>query len=192
MSRLSRDDWASAALDALAGGGLAAVAVEPLAGRLGTTKGSFYWHFRNRDELLAAALALWRTASTTTLIERVEHEGGSPEQRLRRLLGEVFTPPARTEADLALLADAEHPLVAPALAEVTRQRLDYIAGLFRQLGFPPAQARRRALFAYSAYLGQLQLRRSAPEVLPAKGSSYADEVLAILLSQDLGERNVSG
>jgi AcrR family transcriptional regulator len=185
MSRLSRDDWASAALDALSIGGLAAVAVEPLAVRLGATKGSFYWHFRNRDELIAAALQLWRQASTTAVIERLEASADPPEQRLRRLITHVFAPPARTSADLALLADADHPLVAPALAEVTEQRLSYITTLFRQLGFPQVRARRRALFAYSAYLGQLQLLRSAPDLLPKTGpasSAYADDVLATLLA----------
>lgn len=185
MSRLSRDDWASAALDALTGGGLAAVAVEPLAVRLGATKGSFYWHFRNRDDLIAAALQLWRQASTTAVIERLEAGGGPPEDRLRQLITHVFAPQARTSADLALLADADHALVAPALADVTNQRLDYITTLFRQLGFPRAQARRRALFAYSAYLGQLQLLRSAPDLLPKSGpasSAYADDVVATLLA----------
>ena len=74
--------------------------------------------------------------------------------------------------------------MAPILAEVTKQRLDYITTLFRQLDFAPAQARRRALLAYSAYLGRLQLQRSAPELLPRKGSAataFADEALSALL-----------
>jgi AcrR family transcriptional regulator len=161
------------------------VAVEPLAVRLGATKGSFYWHFRSRDELIAAALQLWRQASTTAVIERLEAAAVPPEERLRQLITHVFAPPARTSADLALLADADHPLVAPALADVTEQRLGYITTLFRQLGFPPARARRRALLAYSAYLGQLQLLRSAPNLLPKPGpasSAYADHVVAALLA----------
>src|SRR5262249_59889731 len=47
-TRLSRQAWVDAALEALGEGGLASVAVVPLAERLGATKGSFYWHFRNR------------------------------------------------------------------------------------------------------------------------------------------------
>ena len=58
-ARLGRDDWIRAALDAIAAGGLAAVAVEPLARSLGVTKGSFYAHFSNRDELIEAALEAW-------------------------------------------------------------------------------------------------------------------------------------
>jgi AcrR family transcriptional regulator len=185
VSRLSREDWASAALDALSNGGLAAVAVEPLAVRLGATKGSFYWHFRNRDDLIAAALQLWRRASTTSVIERLEADPEPAEHRLRQLFTQVFTPQTRTSADLALLADADHPLVATVLAQTTEQRLDYITTLFRELGFARQPARRRALFAYSAYLGHLQLLRSAPDLLPELGSAtsaYADELLATLLT----------
>lgn len=47
-NRLSADDWAQAALDLIAEQGVGAVAVEPLARRLGVTKGSFYWHFLAR------------------------------------------------------------------------------------------------------------------------------------------------
>jgi AcrR family transcriptional regulator len=194
-SRLSRDDWASAALDALGGGGLAAVAVEPLALRLGATKGSFYWHFRNRDDLIGAALDLWRQASTTTVIERLEARAAPPEQRLRELFLAVFAPAARTRADLALLADADHRLVGPVLAEVTRQRLEYVTALFREFGFPPARAKRRALFAYSAYLGHLQLLRSAPDLVPRTPqalSAYADDVFHALMTDQAAPRHPQG
>jgi len=67
----------------------------------------------------------------------------------------------------ALLASAAHPAVAPALERVTNARLDLIATVLRRLGFPAAQARRRALLAYSAYLGHGQLAHSTPAVLPA-------------------------
>ena len=56
-NNLTAERWAEAALDAMAQGGLNAVAVEPIARQLGVTKGSFYWHFTNRGSLVAAALA---------------------------------------------------------------------------------------------------------------------------------------
>lgn len=57
--RLRAVDWAQAALDVVATDGVNAVAVEPLARKLGVTKGSFYWHFPSRDALLHAALERW-------------------------------------------------------------------------------------------------------------------------------------
>src|SRR3954447_17590974 len=183
MARLNRDDWAAAALEALSTGGLAAVAVEPLAVRLGATKGSFYWHFRNRDELIQAALQRWQEIGTEAVIVRLEGLSGPPGHRLRELFVQVFAFRSRPSADLALLADADHPLVAPVLEAITRRRLEYVATLFRELGFTPARARQRAVFAYSAYLGHLQLLRSAPGLLPRPGRAgavYADEVLSAL------------
>ena len=162
--RLSASDWTAAALDALAEGGLAAVAVEPIATRLGTTKGSFYWHFANRDALLTAALERWERTDTEDVITYVE---GAPAgtARLRALIaGAVGTrvgDAARVE--LALQATARHPLVAPVLARVTRRRLEYLAELFVGLGFPPDEAGRRSRLAYTSYLGLAQLAHATPE-----------------------------
>src|SRR5215469_32898 len=69
--RLTRDDWITAALGAIADGGLAAVGVEPLAVRLGATKGSFYWHFENRDALLEAAVRRWEKETTTDVAAEI-------------------------------------------------------------------------------------------------------------------------
>src|SRR5689334_18372534 len=63
------EDWIEAALAALRAEGPAAVAVERLAQRLGVTKGSFYWHFTNRDALLQAALTRWEARDTTELLQ---------------------------------------------------------------------------------------------------------------------------
>ena len=69
---LTAADWTEAALDALARGGLPAVAVEPLAKELGATKGSFYWHFADRQALMAATLELWERRDTDRVIAAVD------------------------------------------------------------------------------------------------------------------------
>src|SRR3546814_1862651 len=81
---LTADCWAEAALDAIAGGGLDAVAVEPLARRLGVTKGSFYWHFANRDALLRAALQRWEQTETDDIVARIGPES-DPYVRIVKL-----------------------------------------------------------------------------------------------------------
>jgi AcrR family transcriptional regulator len=181
--RLAADDWAAAALDAIGAGGLAAVAVEPLAARLGATKGSFYWHFANRDALVTAALELWERKHTEGVIDTVEREP-DPAARLRLLFGTVLLAVETDATEVTLLATADHPLVAPALRRVTERRIGYVAGLFRELGFPPVDARRRGLLAFSAYLGYAQLSHSARDALPAAGApsrAYLDDVLDLLL-----------
>jgi AcrR family transcriptional regulator len=177
--RLSAEDWTAAAVEALATGGVAAVAVEPIAARLGATKGSFYWHFTGRDALLEAALTWWERTGTEDVITLVEAEADIPA-RLRKLLAVAIG--GEDSVELALQPSAHHPLVAPVLARVTARRLDYLTALFTETGFPPADARRRSLLAYTAYLGHAQLRHATPELAPS-GPAYVDAVIAALTSR---------
>jgi AcrR family transcriptional regulator len=179
--RLSRQAWAEAALDAIADGGLAAVAVEPLAVRLGTTKGSFYWHYRDREGLLDEALSLWEERHTEAIIAELE-QLPDPAERLRRLFHGAFRHPGTGSVDAALAADADHPLVAAAVRRVTERRLRFLTETFSALGAARGRARIQALAAYTAYLGLFQLRRTAPEAVPAGAAldAYLRRLLAML------------
>ncbi|MET9519830.1 TetR/AcrR family transcriptional regulator [Streptomyces sp. NPDC002994] len=180
--RLSAQDWADAALTAIGEGGLAAVAVEPLAARLGTTKGSFYWHFTNREALIEAALARWAETDTEAAIAEIETEP-DPASRIRRLFTEAIKSAVADPLEVSLLATASHPQVAAALRRVTERRVGYVARLFADLGFPEPEARRRGLLAYSVYLGHSQLGHAAPSVLPEGDelASYLDAALDALM-----------
>jgi AcrR family transcriptional regulator len=190
-TRLSRQSWVQAALDAIAEGGLAAVAVVPLAKRLGATKGSFYWHFADREALVEAALADWEQSHTAAVIAEIETSSADPLQQLRLLFRRVTALAARDRIELALLATADHPKVQPVLDRVTRRRVEFVAGRFQRLGFSRAQARRRALLAYSAYVGHAQLVHATPQLLPtaqAAKRAYLNDVLVALTSPPSGVR----
>ena len=140
---LTAADWTEAALDALARGGLPAVAVEPLAKELGATKGSFYWHFADRQALLEATLELWERRDTDRVIAAID-ETQDVETRLRNLLRLAFTSVRDGSAggagtvELALQASAAHPLVAPTLDRVTKRRLAFLTRLYTELGLSRA------------------------------------------------------
>ncbi len=170
---LARSDWAQAALDALADGGLGAVAVEPLARRLGTTKGSFYWHFADRGELVSEALELWERRDTDEVIERIAAID-DPEVALVDLLRLALAQPG---CDAALLAAATHPQVRGVLERVTGKRLAFLEHLYRALGLASASARRQARIAYGLYLGLAELRRVDPDA----GSADDEAELAAFL-----------
>lgn len=57
--RKSREDWIAAARKVLVKSGVDSVKVDRLANDLRATRGSFYWHFTDRDELLNALLHDW-------------------------------------------------------------------------------------------------------------------------------------
>ncbi|MEV6393386.1 TetR/AcrR family transcriptional regulator [Streptomyces sp. NPDC051907] len=180
--RLSAHDWADAALAAIGERGLAGVAVEPLAVRLGATKGSFYWHFANRDALIEAALARWEEIGTEEIITGLEAEP-DPEKRLRELFARATASAAEDALEVSLLATAGDPQVAAVLTRVTERRVGYLAQLFEELGFPPEQARERGLFAYTGYLGHTQLSHAVPQTLPTgeARAAYLKSVVDVLL-----------
>ncbi len=162
--RLSRETWAAAALQALTSGGVAAVAVEPLAAVLGTTKGSFYWHFSDRAELVRAALELWELEQTSVVIDQLGTVANS-RQRLRVLLTRVLTQDG-PDPVAQLFRDIAHPDVAAAVRRVTSRRIDFVADELRATGMPLAEARRRAAVAVAAYVGWWQLNAVVPDDAP--------------------------
>ncbi|MGP3690465.1 TetR/AcrR family transcriptional regulator [Streptomyces sp. IBSNAI002] len=163
--RVTSEDWTMAALAALARGGVAAVAVDVLAKELAVTRGSFYWHFKNRDALLVAALETWERLATGEVIEEVSAEP-DPLKRARALFARALEDEEIAGLEPAIVAQVDHPAVAEVLDRVTRTRLDYLTGVFTELGLPDGDARRRAVTAYAAYLGWIELRRAAPQAAP--------------------------
>jgi len=162
---LSRGDWTEEALVVLASDGLAAVAVEPLARRLDATKGSFYWHFANRAELVAATLELWERRATAETIERIEVIA-DPRERLTALATGAYTRASRGNAYAALLAAASDPPVRALLERVTRTQLEFLERLYLDLDVPADRAPPHARLAYSVYLGISQLRIADPDNEP--------------------------
>jgi len=163
---LSREAWVKAATNLIAQEGVKAVAVEPLAVVLGVTKGSFYWHFKNRDELIHAALEAWEQDQSADVVSRY---GGiaDPRRRLRVLLFAAFEDVENGKFFAALAVSSEDPRVQPYLHRATERRLAFGVEAFQALGFSEAEARERALLAYAAYAGYFQLLRTTPGAVDA-------------------------
>jgi AcrR family transcriptional regulator len=198
--RLSADDWIEAATQAIVTGGIAAVAVEPLAQRLGVTKGSFYWHFANRDALLKATIERWEREDTEAAIAMFEAIP-DPRERLHQLIVQALrdAPPlGEAPAEhgfgyafhLALSDAADDPVVRPILHRVSERRLDYLSDCFRAVGLAPDEAQQRALLAYAAYIGTLHLFREAPSRAPVGelGEAYRQHLVHALLPAETGDR----
>ncbi|MER7519103.1 TetR family transcriptional regulator [Streptomyces sp. NPDC126499] len=163
--QLAPEDWSMAALRAMARGGVAAVSVNALASELEATRGSFYWHFKDRDALLTAALELWERQNTASLIAELSGVT-DPRRRLRALFTTALGHQEIAGLEPAIVAHADHPAVAPVLRRVTDRRIAYLTELYADLGLEPPSARRQAVVAYAAYLGWVELRRAAADILP--------------------------
>lgn len=150
--------WVEAAFDALAEGGIEAVRVDPLAKRLGVTRGSFYWHFTDRAALHAAMLKEWRKRQSYRVGARIETQTTAPDERLKQTLALPHAGPRAKRAAAIELAirlwsrrDAE---AAKAVRHIDRVRLNYYAKLYGEMGHAPADARKRAFMFYAALMAQ--------------------------------------
>ncbi len=155
------EDWIAAGWRALSQGGPAAVRIEALARDLGVTKGSCYGYFADRAALLAAMLAQWRERSGSSLIARVEAQKGTAQQRLWALVETVIREGARSPEPALRGWGRSDPAIREALAVLDRQRLGYLEGLFRTMGFPPPDADARARLCYLALIAEHQLGLAA-------------------------------
>lgn len=142
--RLSRSDWLAKALDALQAKGIEAVSINALAQELGVTKGSFYWHFENRQELLDELLDFWDELATDTVIEYVEGLDVDATSKLLALM-EYMQAEEVGRFELAVRAWAQYDSQAAIhIRAVEKKRLRYATGLFLEAGYDPTEARARA------------------------------------------------
>jgi len=170
-------DWIEVALDVISRDGVEAAAIEPLARLLKVSKGSFYWHFANRQALLDAALARWQKSETDDVIEAASGEE-DPIKRIERLFIEVVS--NRRTAPLYLaFSSSSDPAVKKVMRTVSRERLRFLRECYENLGLSKIEADHWALLAYTAYLGALHLRRDAPAEVP-KGAAFPRYVQHLL------------
>jgi AcrR family transcriptional regulator len=156
-----RTQWLSAGLDALRARGVAGVRIERLAAGLGITKGSFYWHFKDRRELLAALLEFWAREMTDVEFERIRTLRGGLAQRLLALAQDVLEKGVgRYDPAVRAWARTDRKAAA-AVGRVDRRRLRALARFFRDGGFGAGEARTRARLFYTFLLGEPQVRAPA-------------------------------
>jgi len=163
---------------------MSAVAVEPLAARLGVTKGSFYAHFSTRDELVEAALQSWEQSHAGLgLAEFSSIE--DPAERLRAVMlaAVTFSQSGAPSVHMSLLGELQDPRVRAAVARVTAGRVELLTATYRSLGIPPQRAAHRARMAYATYLGLLQMAREAPEraMSDREITRFIDELLVAMI-----------
>lgn len=153
--RLSRSDWLAAARSALIARGIGAVKVDRLAKTLNVTRGGFYWHFKDRDDLLNALLVNWEQRSNAMFEAALSgnHADGVAEFRalVDAWITEDIYSPAYDSAvrDWARISES----VAKAVRRVDNHRIEIIKRIFKDMGFDDDEAFIRARITYFHQVG---------------------------------------
>jgi len=155
-AQLDRNDWIEAAIDVLAKDGIGGLRVEVLAKTCGVTKGSFYWHFKDRQDLLSAVLERWREGRLRDIEKTTSVDPGKEGDQLHYVI-EVYGASRNRKGmaiELAVRDWARHdPLAAGVVEAVDLYRLDCTRKLFVRSGMSEAEAKSRSLLLYACVFG---------------------------------------
>ncbi|WP_438990994.1 TetR/AcrR family transcriptional regulator [Lentibacter sp.] len=172
-TRLTQQDWIDAGFLALKAQGPAALKAEPLARALNTTKGSFYWHFRDVPAFQNQMLTHWEEAALTGLIAEIE-EQNTAHTALQKFVHLVADPQGATTAVRAWAQS--DPSVANALAEIDNARLKYLAALLKRAGVSNPDI---AKALYAAAIGAQILPQTEAGATQASLDTMIDLILAL-------------
>lgn len=177
---LDRDAWLRKALDVLFAQGISQIKVEVLARRLKLTKGSFYWHFRNRDDLLRSMVDWWRDQQLSFLAQLAERRVADPAAQIHAVID--FTRQTEdSHHDIAMREFARfNKLAATAVGVVDQKRVDYLAGLFLAAGFTEVESLLRARALYFYQVGEYT---TSLELEPALRDELAERQFRLLMQR---------
>jgi len=148
--RITRDQWLSTALNMFARTGEGGLHVEKLAREVGVAKSGFYWHFKDREELMQDLFAYWSYEYTEIVTENALLLMSPPRQRLLMIMTVVFDQNL-TEFDAAMhVWSNKDPKVAKKLRNVLKMRVSFVRQPFVELGFKgnELEIRTRAFLSY--------------------------------------------
>lgn len=182
---LTPERWVAAATELLVDQGIESVRVDVLARALKVTRGSFYWHFKDREDLLGAVLQAWRAHATEQLTKRLESAHDDPRAQIRDLISLPFRGRSATRAariELAIRAWARRDAMARAFVdEADAARMGYIAQVFSGLGFAIVEARSRAFLLYSYEVAESLLASQGSPAQREERARFVEQLIQLPL-----------
>jgi AcrR family transcriptional regulator len=152
IERLTREDWLETGLHLLGNEGEKALTIERLCQITNRTKGSFYHHFKNRDEFIIALLDFWQSAYTNRIISAIEQLDDLNERR-RKLDHLAASLDSQIERAIRNWSGNDER-VQQALQRVDERRIRYLAQLIGELGQSNEEvAFELAIVEYAAFVG---------------------------------------
>ncbi|MFZ0786473.1 MAG: helix-turn-helix domain-containing protein [Candidatus Acidiferrales bacterium] len=178
-SPLQPDDWIRAALAKLSEASVDAVRVEVLARDLHVSKGSFYWHFRDRQDLLNQTLAYWEQRELDALV--IDETAASAATRWARIV-QATADPSRIQLEASVRSWARRDeQVARRVAALERRRAAVISNVLQDVGFDRRSAEAWSEVVLLLCLGWLD-RTTRDRQFQLAGRSLGDLLSALILA----------
>ncbi|WP_439861234.1 TetR/AcrR family transcriptional regulator [Pseudomonas sp. MBLB4136] len=157
--RGSAEGWLQAAYDSLVESGVEAVRIQPLAKKLNLSRTSFYWFFKDRDELLEALIERWRAKNTGNLVSQADAYAESIAEAILNVFDCWLNPTLfDSQFEFAVRSWAlQEPRVAEEVDVADKARLAALSGMFERFGFDGMSADVRARSTYLTQIGYISM-----------------------------------
>ena len=158
--RGSQEGWLEAAYDALLESGVESVKILPLAKRLNLSRTSFYWFFKDREELLSALIARWRDKNTGNLVKQSEAYAETLAEAMLNVFDcwvnkELFD----SQFEFAVRSWAlQSPEIQAEVHEADQTRMEAIGRMFLRFGYDEVPADVRARTTYLVQIGYISMQ----------------------------------
>lgn len=150
-ARLTKNDWIEFGLKELAENGYEELRAQPLAKKLGVSRGSFYWHFEDIADYEFSVLALWESLATENIISTID-QSLDPKDRLHKLIEMALQP---TKLERAVRSwSVVNASVAKVVSKIDQRRFKYIESILKDIGVEKTEIKYRALILYWAGIGR--------------------------------------
>lgn len=180
---LTRADWLEAAIRLFMQEGVEAVRITRLAQVMAVTRGSFYWHFKDRDDLLDGLVSFWEQKNMRSTMLALENVDNLQDGMLS--LFSTWLDVSRFEPglDMAMRDWARRSeRVRQAVARADKACMNALANFFQRMGVEEIEAQTRARTTYFCQIGYYLI--GLQEELEDR-MVYLDDTMKILGGQPL-------
>lgn len=152
--QLSRFDWLEAALSIFLNEGIDSIRITRLSNDLGVSRGSFYWHFDNREDLIDALVEFWRSKNTQGITSTVEQVNSLSEGILNFFETCIDSSKFDPRLDLAIREWARRSdIIRKLVASEDDQCIDALSRFYQRFDYSMPDALIRARVLYFSQIG---------------------------------------
>ncbi|QRM57891.1 TetR/AcrR family transcriptional regulator [Sinorhizobium sp. BG8] len=158
--RGSHEGWLEAAYDSLLESGVESVKILPLAKRLNLSRTSFYWFFKDREELLSALISRWREKNTGNLVKQTEAYAETLAEAMLNVFDcwvnkDLFD----SQFEFAVRSWAlQSPEILAEVHAADQTRMEAIGRMFMRFGYDEGPADVRARTTYLVQIGYISMQ----------------------------------
>ncbi|MCP4471889.1 MAG: TetR/AcrR family transcriptional regulator [Gammaproteobacteria bacterium] len=153
-NQLQRFDWLLKALEIFVEEGIDSIRITRLAEDLGVTRGSFYWHFQNREDLIDSLVSYWKDKNSAAIIESVTRASSLADGIFRFFETCIDSSQFDPRLDLALREWARRSTEIRALLDGEDEtRIEALRQFYLRFEYPMPQALIRARVLYYSQIG---------------------------------------